>query len=48
MANSGLKEIYLNLENNNLSKTEATVLVKNLASISTLEKLILNLSWNPI
>lgn len=50
MALSGceLKELYLNLSHNNLSKSASNILFKSISSIETLEKLIINLSWNPL
>lgn len=38
----------MNLSNNNISKSEANFIFKSVASMETLEKLVLNLSWNPI
>ena len=43
-----LRELYLDLENNNLSKGEVNFLIKSICSIETLEKLVINLSMNPL
>lgn len=43
-----LKEFYLNLENNCLNDTDIKILIKSLKDLKSLEKTVLNFSWNPI
>lgn len=43
-----LKELFLNLCNNNINKGSANFLIKTISSLDSLEKLIIDLSMNPI
>ena len=49
IANSlALKELFLNFENNNLAKGEVHMIIKSITSLKTLDRVILNFSFNKI